>query len=79
MKTVNFLIYRDEDGILVADCTNAGIVTDGKTFDELIANIKEATALHFEGDSTHNGVSLKSPFFTLTYTDSVQDDYAKSV
>ncbi|MBI2880742.1 MAG: type II toxin-antitoxin system HicB family antitoxin [Candidatus Tectomicrobia bacterium] len=34
----------------VAECLEVGVVTQGKTLDETIANLKEAVALFLEGE-----------------------------
>lgn len=34
----------------VAECLEIGVVTQGKSLDETIANLKEATALFLEGE-----------------------------
>jgi predicted RNase H-like HicB family nuclease len=64
-QIINFIITKDEEGY-VASATNAFIVTQGDTFDELIFNIKDALSLHFEDDKL-----VKSPFFNLIYSDQV--------
>lgn len=67
MKSLNFMIYKDEDGVYVANCTNAFVVTQGHTFDELLKNIREATELFFEDEK--KDPLIPSPFFTITYSD----------
>jgi hypothetical protein len=39
-------IVHQEDDLYVADCPEVGTVCQGKTVDEAIANVKEATELH---------------------------------
>jgi len=46
---IQFTISR-EDGVYVAEGINVSIVTDGKTFEELTRNIREAVSLYFEGE-----------------------------
>ena len=46
-KTFTAVIHR-EDEIYVADCPEIGTVSQGKTIDEAIANLKEATELYLE-------------------------------
>ncbi len=67
MKTVNFLIFKDEDDYLIATATNAGIVTQGIDFNELMFNIREATELFFEEEI--KDLESPSPYFNITYTD----------
>ena len=46
---IQFRIYRGEK-YYVAECLDLPIVTQGKTLDEVIENIKEAIGLHLEGE-----------------------------
>jgi predicted RNase H-like HicB family nuclease len=41
-------IIRQENALFVADCPEVGTVSQGKTIEEAIANLKEATELHLE-------------------------------
>jgi predicted RNase H-like HicB family nuclease len=45
---IQFTIEKGEDDYYTASAVGYFIVTQGKTFDELLKNIQEATALHFE-------------------------------
>jgi len=45
---IQFSIKKGEDGYYTASANDYFIVTQGKTFEELMGNIKEATELHFE-------------------------------
>ena len=46
---IQFSITR-EDGIYTANGVNVPIVTEGKTFEKLQDNIREAVSLYFEGE-----------------------------
>ena len=48
-KIIQFRISKSETH-LVAECMDLAIVTQGKTFDEVIANIKEAVLLYFDDE-----------------------------
>lgn len=52
MHTKNIIQFwvSQEDGIYTAEGVNVPIVTDGKTFEELRGNIKEAVELYLEGE-----------------------------
>ena len=50
MKNIIQFSISHEDGVYVAEGVNVPIVTDGVTFEELRANIKEAVELYFEGE-----------------------------
>ncbi len=39
------------DKYYIAECVDLPVVTQGKTLDELVANLKEALELHLEGES----------------------------
>lgn len=52
MKNIIQFWVSQEDGVYTADGANVPIVTDGKTFEELRANIKEAVELYFEGEDS---------------------------
>ena len=45
---VQIRVFQDEDGVWCASGVDHGIHTQGDTLDELFANIREATQLHFE-------------------------------
>lgn len=47
---IQFNISR-EDGIYTAEGLNVPVVTDGKTFEELTRNIREAVSLYFENEN----------------------------
>lgn len=47
---VQVKIFQDEDGVWCASGADHGIHTQGRSLDELFANIDEATRLHFEDD-----------------------------
>jgi predicted RNase H-like HicB family nuclease len=44
----NFVVMKDEDGILCAADLDQGIFADGKTKEELMADIREAVECHFD-------------------------------
>jgi predicted RNase H-like HicB family nuclease len=48
-RTIQFRISRG-DAQYVAECLDLPVVTQAKTLDELAVNIREATALHLEGE-----------------------------
>ena len=45
---LNAVIERDEDGYFASVPTLKGCVSHGKTYEETLANIKEATELYLE-------------------------------
>jgi predicted RNase H-like HicB family nuclease len=48
-RTIQVRIFRGESRY-VAECLDLPVVTEGDTLDELTANIREAVALHLEGE-----------------------------
>ena len=49
-RTIQVRIFRGEKQY-VADCLDLPVVTEAPTLDELAANIREAIALHLEGEN----------------------------
>ncbi len=47
MKTFSAIVQKEED-MYVAKCPEIGTVSQGKTIEEAIANLKEATELYLE-------------------------------
>ena len=50
-RTIHAAINRSE-GWYSAECLEIAVVTQGRTLDQTVANLKEAIALHLEGDET---------------------------
>jgi len=48
--TVKAVIRLGEQSGFVADCVELPIVTQGATLDEVASNLREAVALHLEGE-----------------------------
>ena len=50
MKKMTILtaVLHREDNVYVAECPEVGTVSQGKTIQKAIANLKEATALYLE-------------------------------
>jgi predicted RNase H-like HicB family nuclease len=48
-RTIQVRIFRG-DTKYVAECVDLPVVTEGVTLDEVVANIREAIALHLEGE-----------------------------
>jgi predicted RNase H-like HicB family nuclease len=41
-------VLHKEDSVYVADCPEVGTVSQGKTIEEAVANLREATELYLE-------------------------------
>jgi predicted RNase H-like HicB family nuclease len=48
-KIIQVHMYKGDE-YYIAECINLSVVTQGKTLDELVANLKEAIELHLEGE-----------------------------
>jgi predicted RNase H-like HicB family nuclease len=46
-RTFTAVIHKEED-LYVAECPEVGVVSQGPTIEEAIANLKEATELYLE-------------------------------
>jgi len=46
-QTFTAVIHKEED-MYVAECPEIGVISQGKTVEEAIANLKEATELYLE-------------------------------
>ncbi|MGA7195147.1 MAG: type II toxin-antitoxin system HicB family antitoxin [Anaerolineales bacterium] len=66
-RTFTALIHK-EDELYVADCPEVGTVSQGKTIEEAVANLKEATELYLEEfPSPESGHPLLTTFEVATY------------
>ena len=59
-RIIQFHISKG-DKYYVAECVDLPVVTQGKTLDELVANIKEATELHLSGENLAEFDLAKEP------------------
>ncbi|MBZ5568738.1 MAG: type II toxin-antitoxin system HicB family antitoxin [Acidobacteriia bacterium] len=50
-------VVNSDGGIYVAECLEFAVVTQGKSLDELVENLREAMALHLE-DEDMNAVGF---------------------
>jgi predicted RNase H-like HicB family nuclease len=49
--TIKAMIYKGEESGFVAECVELPVVTQGATLDDVIHNLREAIALHLEGEN----------------------------
>lgn len=62
------------DGYYVAECLDLPVVTQAKTLDELVANLREAIALQLEGeDLSELGLSPGAPVLASVELEPVGD------
>ena len=48
--TIQAVIYSGDEAGYVAECLDLAVVTQGKTLDETVQNLREAILLHLEGE-----------------------------
>lgn len=59
-KIIQVHIYKGDE-YYVAECIDLPVVTQGKTLDELVANLKEAIELQLEGEDLTDYDLLPQP------------------
>ena len=64
--TVHAVVTRDRHWY-VAECLELAVVTQGRTLDELVTNLREAVALHLEGEDPASTGVVAEPRVSLTY------------
>ena len=60
-------IVRKGEEFYVAECVEVAVVTQGKTLDETVANLREAVALHLEGEDLSEIGLAPDPWILLTF------------
>lgn len=66
-KATIHVVVTESEGWYVAECMEAAVVTQGRTLDELVANLREAIGLHLESeDPAESGLS-PTPRLSVTY------------
>ena len=48
--TIQAMIYPGDEGGYVGECLNLAVVTQGRTLDETVQNLREAISLHLGGE-----------------------------
>lgn len=73
--------YNTEDeeygGMYIASCEEISLVTEGKTLDTLLVNLKEAISLHLDGLDTVAEFNL-TPNPRVMLNIELPEDYAKT-
>lgn len=64
MKTLTAIIHKGEK-FFVGECLEVDVITQGKTIDEVLSNLKEAVALYFENEDIEKLLLPKEPPFTV--------------
>lgn len=64
-RTIKAFVSRGE-AHYIAECLEVGVVTQGKTLDETITNLKEAVALFLEGEDPAEFDLAPNPSLLIT-------------
>jgi predicted RNase H-like HicB family nuclease len=48
--TIKAIVYPGDESGYVAECVEIAVVTQGRTLDETMRNLREAVALHLDGE-----------------------------
>lgn len=72
--TIKAIICPGEQSGYVAECIEVAVVTQGRTLDEVTANLREAVALHLDGEDLAEFGLAENP--TLLVTMEVEPAYA---
>jgi predicted RNase H-like HicB family nuclease len=60
--TIQAVIYPGDERGYVAECLDLAVVTQGRTLDEAVQNLREAILLHLEGeDLAEMGLASNPP------------------
>jgi hypothetical protein len=70
--SVHATVWRGER-VYVAECWELAVVTQGHTLDEVVSNLREALALHLEGEDLAALGLAHSPRLVVTYESTLGD------
>ena len=65
--TIKAVIRPGEQSGFVAECLEIPVITQGATLDEVSANLREAVALHLEGENLAEIGLAASPSIIVTF------------
>lgn len=68
------VIVRRSAGYYVAECLELALVTQGRSLDELLGNLRQAIRFHLEGEDLGELGLSASPRIALTYEESLSGD-----
>jgi predicted RNase H-like HicB family nuclease len=66
-RTIKAVIRQGEQSGYVAECLEIPVVTQGATLDDVSANLREAVALHLEGEDLAALGLAPSPSIIVTF------------
>lgn len=64
-RSVKAYVYKGDD-YYVAECLEIAVVTQGKTLDDTIANLRDAVDLHLEGEDPADFDLVANPSLLVT-------------
>jgi predicted RNase H-like HicB family nuclease len=64
--TIQAVVYPGNESGYVAECLNLAVVTQGKTLDETVQNLREAIELHLEGEDLQEMGLVPHPPILIT-------------
>jgi predicted RNase H-like HicB family nuclease len=70
------VVVRRSGGFYVAETLELALVTQGRSLDELLRNLKQAVRLHLEGEDPKEFGLTASPRIALTYEEGLSGDGA---
>lgn len=66
-NTINAEIFKGDEKGYVGSCIDLPVVTQGKTIDEVMSNLKEAVGLHLEGEDPADRDYVENPEIFIIY------------
>jgi predicted RNase H-like HicB family nuclease len=75
-QIINAIIRSGDESGYVAECVEIAVVTQGQTIDETVRNLREAVALHLEGEDAAEFGLRDRP--TLVLTMEIEPSYAET-
>ncbi len=74
LQNIHSLIRYGEQSGYVAECAEISVITQGQTLDQVVSNLKEAIALHLEGEDLTEFGLVAQPTILITFE--LQPEYA---
>ncbi len=71
--SVHVVVHRS-GGFYVAECLELALVTQGRSLDELLRNLRQAVRLHLEGEDPGDFGLTAAPRIAVTYEESLSRD-----
>ncbi len=64
--TIQAMVYPGDESGYVAECLDLAIVTQGRTLDETVQNLREAIQLHLQGEDLEEMGLVPNPPVLVT-------------